>query len=982
MIHVDLRKLGLSHEFGLKAVTNRKNFILDHTVDVHFEKSANSKYQYSLYVHPKEAGIVFTMPKRVIALEGKVEGPAGKKFGPVKGEVAFYMNKVAEPGKKTLLSFTTDVEGNDKKGKSTFEVKFNNPNLNKELMVKYDSSYDLPGKKASFNVDIDVFGKKSHKISINGESIVTKLDNGYKIVGDMAVVSKGFDLNMKSHEFLSVQPTDFSYGYDFNYQLEKSKCNCKLLAKLNKENGEVLVRLMDKDLVHVESKMDLTKESQTVDSTITTYGMKPYVTHFQVKNFNTMVYSMAKKDNPSHKLQVSAGLILGQIADFRAEVIKGSAKNDLVHASIKLDDAHFMKPDFGINTDNIQKMVLDPARAEASKAGTELKKLVDDYQKHISMMGNEIAEAARRNAPNLKPMITYYQTELTKLKDELVSDKTIQDVAEFLKKIFGAAAHTISDVFTRFSEVMEKVAQVVQEYSSKFAEFVSKEILPAAKEIGGKVLDLYVAVMKNVYDMVMIYVVKLSEILKEHQGELKQVATVVSEAFQDIGQIVFKALKNVRDEMQHLLQELYEQVKALPIFEELKARYDEMLKGMPVPDHVISIMKEVFTTVKDVLPTPEMKEFVTTLQTYLEKKMKQEKVDDAEYLGKLYTSLMKAINSMAGFMRTHATAPDDVKGMVENLLPLPIETLVRLPQLAAVKLSPLNLLTDSDFPTPKQILHGISFNPKHLIPPFEHHAIVIQGQHIFTFDQRHLTFPGTCSYVFARDFVNGNFTIVGSFKAGILDSLTFSDKKDVVTVKKAHEVTLNGAATEMPIRRKDLEVFRLYETVNIVSKSGVRIVCEPHLLGCGIYVSGFYHGQMRGLLGNGNHEPYDDFALPNGKISTKEDEFGNAYSVGGGCTPVKTVDHHHHEANPACDALFGMESSMKLCYAFVSRYTFKQACEHGMAAKIADTEKAIAMAYVAACRHRGIPINTPSKFGKSGNGGVIPVITSLLQPFR
>lgn len=53
-----------------------------------------------------------------------------------------------------------------------------------------------------------------------------------------------------------------------------------------------------------------------------------------------------------------------------------------------------------------------------------------------------------------------------------------------------------------------------------------------------------------------------------------------------------------------------------------------------------------------------------------------------------------------------------------------------------------------------------------------------------------------------------------------------------------------------------------------------------------------------------------------------------------------------------------------MCYPFVDTKPFMQACEHGMAAKVKDTEKAIATAYVAACRHRNIPINTPPKYGK------------------
>lgn len=71
---VDLRNLGLSHEFGLKGVTTRKNLVLDHTVDIYFQNKEN-KYQYSLYAHPDEAGASLTTPKRVISVEGSVQIP-------------------------------------------------------------------------------------------------------------------------------------------------------------------------------------------------------------------------------------------------------------------------------------------------------------------------------------------------------------------------------------------------------------------------------------------------------------------------------------------------------------------------------------------------------------------------------------------------------------------------------------------------------------------------------------------------------------------------------------------------------------------------------------------------------------------------------------------------------------------------------------------------------------------------------------------
>lgn len=155
-MNVDLRKLGLSHEFGLKAVTVRKDFVLDHTVDIHFESSANSKYQYSLYVHPKEAGIQFTTPKRVVALEAKGDlRVIENKLGHAKAEVALYMNKKAEPNKKTVLSYNSNQDYNEKNGHIEAELKFSNPALGKVRnylllsIVKFYSSSSLANKKSN-----------------------------------------------------------------------------------------------------------------------------------------------------------------------------------------------------------------------------------------------------------------------------------------------------------------------------------------------------------------------------------------------------------------------------------------------------------------------------------------------------------------------------------------------------------------------------------------------------------------------------------------------------------------------------------------------------------------------------------------------------------------------------------------------------------------------------------------------------------------
>lgn len=225
-------------------------------------------------------------------------------------------------------------------------------------MVKYESKYDIPARTTDLKIDLDIFGKKSQKISTTIQAKFTKLEDGVKMLGDAHVVSKGFDLDIKQTEVMTIQSRDFSYENKLNYHLGKMSSNSELVAKLNMKEAELLLKLFNKELIHANSKLQLSKDKQLADTTVSTYGLKPLVTHLEIKDFNTVIYSVARKDTPKNKLQISSGLVLGQIADFRAEVIKGANKEELVHASVKLDDANFMKPDFGINVNNIHKMLL------------------------------------------------------------------------------------------------------------------------------------------------------------------------------------------------------------------------------------------------------------------------------------------------------------------------------------------------------------------------------------------------------------------------------------------------------------------------------------------------------------------------------------------------------------------------------------------------------------------------------------------------
>lgn len=93
-----------------------------------------------------------------------------------------------------------------------------------------------------------------------------------------------------------------------------------------------------------------------------------------------------------------------------------------------------------------------------------------------------------------------------------------------------------------------------------------------------------------------------------------------------------------------------------------------MIGGLPVPEQFVHILEDVSSTIKDVMPTEELKHFVKVIQDYVAKKMRKEAVDDAEALKQIYNSLVKAINSLVKFVQNQQVAITDYKTILDNIV--------------------------------------------------------------------------------------------------------------------------------------------------------------------------------------------------------------------------------------------------------------------------------------------------------------------------
>ncbi|XP_071541836.1 uncharacterized protein [Panulirus ornatus] len=149
----------------------------------------------------------------------------------------------------------------------------------------------------------------------------------------------------------------------------------------------------------------------------------------------------------------------------------------------------------------------------------------------------------------------------------------------------------------------------------------------------------------------------------------------------------------------------------------------------------------------------------------------------------------------------------------------------------------------------------------------------IMGQHITTFDLRHYQFLGPCSYLLTRDFVGGDFSVVGVYhsEAGMvrLESL--------VVQGTSTNITLHVDGT-MDVTEADAEVYTgSYQSG--VKMDGLLVTCNKMTRGCSITVSGKYFGRVAGLLGNYNYEPSDDYHGPDGARVHNAAELATKWAV-------------------------------------------------------------------------------------------------------
>lgn len=186
--------------------------------------------------------------------------------------------------------------------------------------------------------------------------------------------------------------------------------------------------------------------------------------------------------------------------------------------------------------------------------------------------------------------------------------------------IITAVTETLKQITTRLNELQKEYNEIL----SKLKEAWNK-VYPQLKESYEKIVKAYITILDTLANIAIAYLKVLLTLINEHQKELKELAIVASEIAQDIAKIIFKAVGQIRKDVDEFAVLLINQVKALPIYELIKEQYKDLI-NFQVPEGVLASLDQINDIIKSTLPTEELRELFSATSEYIIKYIKHEKV--------------------------------------------------------------------------------------------------------------------------------------------------------------------------------------------------------------------------------------------------------------------------------------------------------------------------------------------------------------------
>lgn len=965
LVLIDLRELGYPHEFELQSKTIRKGLKSQYSLNSNIISNDNIKYQLVANVLPTSSDLQIKLPTREIALETKKKYPLhGEIFGHYEHTFTFYIDKTNKPNYVTRFVATADITGTERVAiNAKGHLKFEHPSI-RPLTIS--GKLDASGQQHIANTEIvfDIFRVPEQQVLFLSHIQNTATGNGFNITVSKLIQSDGlgFKYGFNGHSTLTAEREEFTAGANLHFGAPFMKTSAYIFGNMTRI--EVMTHLFNEKVVQFVFECNRQKYTAKINSQLQIFGQKPIA--LMTELHPPMAKFSIKREG---LLDADAEIKLGNEAKFN---ILGNGK-DLYNGHIFLDAARFLQAT-SVSNDVDVKHFLELVETEVMMdTETAIHQIKKRFEKMRIMLDGQI-QSAQNSSPDFSQLKASYENNIKQILTDLEGDPYLKELIDTYRKMYVTIAKIATDTATASAESYEKFHKSFTAIYTKGKTIIKDVILPMWEE-------LCVSLVKILGELrvkgVNIYTKALQSLLKimgNYGPTLKSYGKVINEflkPFHEGFQELYKFLIHATEEV---LDELKEQIAKLPTLNILRADLKQKFEKMKIIENVLEFINAIFKQTQILHLTPETRAFLQKLHELIEAKLTQKLIDYENLVEEFVDLYEKALHSVF----TVDMTPVDKIGLfaidLSSLIsssPFSLGIYSKLPVLLSLRFSVINSLLTENL---KNIISMDIFKSWVFFDKFHLTGHVADGRHIFTFDGGRITFPGTCKYILAQDSFDNNFTVIAHQNNGKLKSIIITDRDGMfMEINDSGVLKLNGAPIEFPQHTSGIHAWRKFYTVWMFSDYGVQVMCTTDLKVCHVDVSGFYTSKTRGLLGNGNAEPNDDFILADGAIAPDLSSFGNSYGIGK-CNFVNINGPVKPEHTELCNEIFGHDSPLAFGFLFVNSAPFRSACDSAvLAATEKDKEAAactIGLTYGSAVNMENFFVSLPSRcFKCTGTAG-------------
>lgn len=610
MVTIDLRQVGFTHEFGLKADTSRNGWKFNHNVDAYLQAQDKPEYQYSLFINPTEAGALLSLPNRNVALDASYKYPERSPFGVYDGTIAFFMDKKNKPRQKTEVGFRGELKQDDKNqitGKG--DVHFEHPRV-KKLKVGGEFSANADSMDVRSKLEFDVFTNPMDMIVV----IVNfgNTDNsgrGFNVSSDVEVSSKGLGLNMKYHEHagLSFEQRLITIGSELTLPVDDFRFGVN--ANINEKTTDFTVTGFGQQILRSNANYDLKQQDFSIETTLQYLGSEPIVQKAAIKGLTEGSFTVTKGNH----FDINSGYAIGKDMHL---LVKGSGK-EIFNGKIALDQTHFLTSNYHVDeaqmkafTGQMQEHIKqDLQRAEAD---------VKDKFARLQSFWTQKLQKMQQASPDFTQLQNEYQQEIERLVQELKQDPAIKKLIDQITNIIGELAKTFSTLSAAISEQWATIETALKQTFEQSVNAFNEKILPELKKLYESLQKLVSEVFEQTVKMLTAAFERVVKALKTFEEDFNKISKVLKDATGNACESISQYIKEIQQELKDLFELMKQQLQTLPGVDYVKQKYAEIVGDFSFVETVKAVFTELISSLSEMVPK-EAKPLFEKISDYFKK---------------------------------------------------------------------------------------------------------------------------------------------------------------------------------------------------------------------------------------------------------------------------------------------------------------------------------------------------------------------------